>query len=129
MRDIKLCPVLGNQELLQRHGSGDVAPYIRANECSEDAVKRRDEALEEFIKKRGPLCPDVPFQTAFQPLEECIFTIKWEAMDCPQMQKILGTETLMPEEFFLLRSAAQYQAKYEDVGDIFLNCHKEERLT
>jgi len=48
------------------------------------------------------------------PLDQCILMIFWETfdVDCPYFHHIVG----IPDDLVLLRAAALYQAKTDDVG-------------
>ena len=73
--------------------------------------------LEPFCSKHTrPSEEDESSFGALMPLHECIFFIVWEARDHLKSQSILGPNNTMLEELILLRSAADYQAKYESVS-------------
>ncbi|KAF4627878.1 hypothetical protein G7Y89_g10271 [Cudoniella acicularis] len=144
MPDIKLCPRHDPYYLdyvwrysIQLSGSKE-EPWIHANESSQRAIARRQEALADILANdlslpeednefkiflrslqlfpsecRGPSNIDNALRTALVPLYECIYSIVWEVTDCPKMQSIFGRKHPMLQEFVLLRSAANYQAKYE----------------
>jgi hypothetical protein len=150
MPDIKLCPCHLGLYTVWRHpiplsGSKE-GPWIHANECSQRAIVRRQEALADilandlfllpgeddefkpFLKSlqlfppecRGPSNVDNTLRTALVPLHECIYFIVWEVTDCPKMQSIFGRKHPMLQGFVLLRSAANYQATYETVSDSYI---------
>jgi hypothetical protein len=118
----------------------DLSPYECVNARSKRSMERRQEALnsaltdgdsfiwpdsglDQFVQDLEPFCSnhretseeDKSRFGALMPLHECIFFIAWEARDHLKSQLILGPNSTLLEELILLRSAADYQAKYESV--------------
>jgi hypothetical protein len=150
MPDIKLCPCYRDPCALFQHpipvSGSEEESWIHANECSQRAIARRQEALADilandlfllpgevdefktFLKSlqlfpsecRGPSNIDNTFRTALVPLHECIYSIVWEVTDCPKLQSIFGKKHPMLQEFVILRSAANYQATHETVSDNYI---------
>jgi hypothetical protein len=116
-------------------------PYISANECSQRAIKRRQEARENsgtnglfwlpnfdddiniFLQTLAPFREETAYNissvldTTLLLLHQCIFSIIWEFIDCPKTQSILNVNCSMLQNFALLRSAAAYQAKHDNVSE------------
>jgi len=109
---------------------------LHVNQSSQQAIDRRQEALENAIKGVPNSVPFFPepnrgiedFLHSLDPfsfgppislerlhLHECICAIVWETLNYPKLQPTLGVNNTLLENFDLLRAAADYEAEHENV--------------
>jgi hypothetical protein len=136
----EFCPSRSSDLVWLQRNNESVTTYEHVNECSQRAIKRRNEALlnakTPFSSFNSPRSTsdidqfrrslelsftshpsvDPAHLSTLIPLNECIFAIVWEAIDCPKLEPTLSTNDEMVDQFILLRSAANYQASYANVS-------------
>jgi len=144
MPEIELCPSRSSDlAWLGRNNTGvETITHEKVNDLSQRATESRQKALTEakedfdfrfpqptsdtvrffqslqlsYLTRRKSSADDPVYLSSLLPLHECIFLIVWEAKD--QVQSTFKASLQMPETLVLLRSAADYQAKWETVSEI-----------